>query len=415
MRLIHARAAAALSIALLLAACDAGPRAAEASIPASPRVAWSAPRAADALAAVLGRTAHHELADALVDGDGVLHALFASDVDGDGHPDALYHATLHGDAWSAPEPLAGMGLADGARMAMDGDGALHVLWYAHSGAIAARDVPTELVERVMAGGRWSAPRVLYREPSRFGMNVRWLAAAADPAGDVRVLFAPQGRGLGSLSLRGEKAGAPRFLDHDGNMMEFSVSAGRAPLDMAYIGEMVSPQRRRAINDVFVRSLDGEGWSGKTEAWYGPERYSHYPQLVVDGRGERHLFWLEDTDGTVQPEALYAATSPDGRKWSPPRDLTPPELRGGVLFRVSAAIAADGTIHLLLRRSDPDGGRMALYYLAVRDGRAGPAQALAAPGELGQGEGRLVRDASGHRIVALWRGADGVYRTAMLAE
>jgi len=423
---------ALLAAALCTAACDAPvrPDLAAASVTSASAAsavkdsdgvdagegAWSTAASADALTAVLGRGARHELASAAMDAAGMVHAVFALDGDGDGHPDALVYAALRDGRWSAPRPVvASMSLAEAARVAVDGDGAVHVLWYGHSGATSTRDVPTELVERTLAGGRWRAPRVLYREASRAGMNVRWLAAAADSGGDVQVLFAPQGRGFGHLSLRGAAVRPARYLDHDGNMMTFSVPAAGKPLEMAYIGEAVSARRRTAVNDVFVRSLRAGGWSRRTEAYYGPKRYSHYPQLVVDGRGVRHLFWLEDTDGSVPPEALYHATSPDGLAWSPARDLTPPALRGGVLFRVAAAPGAGGRIHLLLRRTEADGNRPGLYWLELRDGVPGPARPLAPPGDLGQGEAQLLRDPLRHRMVALWRGGDGVYRWATRPE
>jgi hypothetical protein len=233
---------------------------------------------------------------------------------------------------------------------------------------------------------------------------------------VQVLYAPQGRGFGHLSLRGGRVSRADYLDHDGNMMAWSTGPARAPLEFAYIGETVSARRRTAVNDVFVRRpRRGGGWGPRTEAYYGPARYSHYPRLVVDGRGVRHLFWLEDTDGSVQPEALFHSTSPDGERWSAPRDLTPPSLRGGVLFRVAAAPGAEGRIHLLLRHSRPDGSRMGLYSLTVDHGEAAGGEPLAAPGEVGQGEAQLLRDPVRHRITAVWRGGGGVYRWASRPE
>jgi hypothetical protein len=404
-------------LTLALAACDAAPRVAV-GVPSHDvdGDAWSAPSQADALSAALGVAARHEIAAAAVDAGGVLHAVFAVDADGDGRADALEYAQMKDGAWSAPEPVVStMSLADAAQLAVDGDGAVHVLWCGHTGSQAARDVPTELVQRVRIDGRWTAPRVLYREPSRWGMGARWLAAATDSAGDVQVLYAPQGRGFGHLSLRGEHVGPADYLDHDGNMMTFSTSAAGAPLVVAYIGEMVSRERPRAVNDVFVRSLRGGRWSAKTEAYYGPGRWSHYPQLVIDGRGVQHLFWLEDTNGTVPPEALFHATSPDGVRWSPPRDLTPQALRGGVLFRVAAVPGEGGRIHLLLRHARADGTNAGLYAIDLRGGEPGPARTLAGPGALGPGEAQLVRDPSRHRVIAVWRGHDGIYRSSSQPE
>jgi hypothetical protein len=355
------------------------------------------------------------LASVAVDSAGTLHALFALDRDRDGRADALEYARLDDTTWSAPQSVVEtLGLTDPARIAVDGDGDVHVLWYAHSGTAAARDVPTEVVQRVMHGGRWSSPRVLYREPSGSGMNVRWLAAATDASGDVQVLYAPQGRGFGSLSLRGERAGTPRYLDHDGNMMAFSASAAGAPLEVAYIGERVSRERPRAVNDVFVRAMDTNGrWAPSREAYYGPDRYSHYPQLVVDARGVRHLFWLEDTDGSVNPEAVYASQSADGVHWSAPADVTPPSARGGVPLRISAVPDGAGRIHLLLRYATPGVPRTQLTAFTVTAGRASPEHVIARAGEIGPGDAQLAYDARRRRTVALWRAPDGIYRWSTL--
>ncbi|HET6230887.1 MAG TPA: hypothetical protein VFE05_12515 [Longimicrobiaceae bacterium] len=376
---------------------------------------WSAPHRALALSGALGKSGRQMLASVAVDPAGTLHALFALDRDRDGRADALEYARLDDTTWSAPQPVVEtLGLTDPARIAVDGDGDVHVLWYAHSGTAAARDVPTELVQRVMHGGRWSSPRVLYREPSGSGMNVRWLAAATDARGDVQVLYAPQGRGFGSLSLCGERAGTPRYLDHDGNMMAFSASAAGAPLEVAYIGERVSRERPRAVNDVFVRAMDTNGrWAPSREAYYGPGRYSHYPQLVVDARGVRHLFWLEDTDGSVNPEAVYASQSADGVHWSPPADVTPPSARGGVPLRISAVPDGAGRIHLLLRYATPGVPRTQLTAFTVIDGRASPEHVIARAGEIGPGDAQLAYDARRRHVVALWRAPDGIYRWSTL--
>jgi len=161
--------------------------------------------------------------------------------------------------------------------------------------------------------------------------------------------------------------------------------------------------------VYVRALDASAPAPAREAYYGPGRYSHRPRLVVDRQGMRHLFWLEDTDGNVRPEALFASTSPDGVHWSAARDITPASLRSGFVSRVSAVVDARGRVHLALRRCDADGRNLTLYYLTVRDGVVSPVQPIAAPGELGPGDTQLVLDAPHHRVIALWRAIDGAYR------
>jgi len=417
------RAPILLTVLLIAATagCDASPRRADAALafaagsaaraPAG-SAAWSAPRAEMALSDALGRTGRHGIASVAVDGRGMVHAVFGVDADGDGRPDALQYARLEGGAWSAPQPVATtLSLADAAQVAVDGDGAVHVVWLAHAGA-APRTSPTEVMHRVLRGGGWSAPRVLYHEANRWGMHVRWLAAATDARGEVRVLFAPEGRGFGHLRLRGGTASEPAFLDHDGNMMAFSASAPGAPLEMAYIGERVSRERPRAANDVFVRPLSARGaWGASTEAYYGPDRFSHYPQLVIDRRGVRHLFWLEDVDGSVNPEAVYASTSADGVTWSRPVDVTPVQVRGGVPLRLFAAIDGTDRIHLLVRYATAGPPRVQLAYFSVAGGRVEAERTLARAGEIGPGEAQLAYDRAHHRLIALWRGGDGVYRTA----
>ena len=169
-----------------------------------------------------------------------------------------------------------------------------------------------------------------------------------------------------------------------------------------------------VFDVFVRSLSPRGeWSEAREAYYGPERFSHYPQLVFDGRGVRHLIWLEDTNGSVQPEAVYAATSRDGVSWSRPANVTPASVRGGVPLRVFAVADAADRIHLLVRYAAAGDRRVELAYLALDGDRPVAEQMLARGGEIGPGEAQLAYDRRHGRVVAAWRGTDGVYRWSAL--
>ncbi|HEX6913383.1 MAG TPA: hypothetical protein VF142_23460 [Longimicrobium sp.] len=403
----------AAALCALAAGCDAAPRTAHAAPVAA---AWSAPVAAPALSAALGTRAGHTLAAAAVGAAGTLHGVFATDQDGDGWSDALAYARLDSAGWSAPEGLAGgAGLAEAPQVALEGDGTVHVLWYGHAGSASLPHVPTELVHRARRGGRWSAPVVLYREPLEAGIPDLSLSAATGPDGAVEVLFQAQGRGIGHLSLRGGRASAPAFLEHDGRMTAFAATAAGRPLELAYIGEAVSTLRPSAENDVFVRPLRSASAFARVEVHAVPRRHSHHPQLVVDGRGMRHLFWLEDTDGQVFPEALYHATSRDGRAWSAAEDVTPPELRGGVILRAAAVPGARGRIHLAVRHARSMGEPEGFYAFSMGDGAARPLVALAGPGGFGGGDTQLLHDAPHGRVIALWRGADGVYRSAVRGE
>jgi hypothetical protein len=412
--MIHRIRGAAALLCTLAASCDAAPRdaqAAPARTPAGP--AWSAQAPATALSTALGVRSAHTLAAAAADGRGTLHAVFSLDRDGDGWGDALAYARLDSAGWSAPAPLAEGGvLAEAPQVAVEGDGTVHVLWFEHSGLASRPEVPTELVHRALRAGRWSAPVVLYREPHPAGMEDRALAAGTGPDGAVEVLFQPAGRGIGRVTLRGGRAGTPEFLDHDGRMITLASTAHGLPLETAYIGEWTSVLRPQAENDVFVRRLPADGGApAPVEVHSVPGRHSYYPQLLVDGKGVRHLFWLEDTAGELYPEALFYATSRDGQAWSAARDLTPPGLRGGVLYRVSVVMGADGRIHVGVRHVRGQGQPEGFYSFSLADGVASPLVALAPPGALGPGDARLVADAD--RVIALWRGADGVYRSATL--
>jgi hypothetical protein len=300
-------------------------------------------------------------------------------------------------------------------VALEGDGTVHVLWYAHGGTASPRSVPTELVHRALRAGRWSAPEVLYREPLAAGIPDLSLSASTGPDGAVEVLFQAQGRGIGHLTLRRGRASAPEFLDHDGRMTAFAPAAAGRPLELAYIGEAVSALRPSAENDVFVRPLRSRQAFPDVEVHAVPRRYSHYPQLVGGADGVRHLFWLEDTDGDVFPEALYQADSRDGRNWSAGRDVTPPALRGGVIYRAAAVGGRGGRIHLVLRHTRGRGRGDGLYAFSLGGGSPSPLVTLAAPGRLAAGDAQLVRDARHRRVIALWRGADGVFRWATHGE
>ncbi|MFL5537855.1 MAG: hypothetical protein ACJ8J0_02630 [Longimicrobiaceae bacterium] len=400
---------------LLLAACDAAPRALHAAAPAG-APAWSAPLDAPALSRALGSAASPTPAAAAVDGAGTLHAVFAADADRDGWADALYYARLDGAGWSPPRPLAAGGpLAESPQLAVEGDGTVHLLWYAHGGTASPPSVPTELVHRALRAGRWSAPEVVYREPLAAGIPDLSLSAATGPDGAVEVLFQAQGRGIGHLTLRRGRASPPEFLDHDGRMTAFAAAPAGRPLELAYIGEAVSALRPSAENDVFVRPLRARRPFPDVEVHSVPRRYSHYPQLVVDSDGVRHLFWLEDTDGDIFPEALYHAASRDGRGWSAGEDVTPPALRGGVILRAAAVAGRDGRIHLALRHTRGEGRGDGFYAFSLQGGSPSPLVTLAAPGRLAAGDAQLVRDARHRRVIALWRGADGVFRRATRGE
>jgi hypothetical protein len=364
------------------------------------------------VSAALGTSAAHTLSSTAADPVGTVHAVFAADEDRDGWADAVHYARLDSAGWSAPHPLAGGGpLAESPQVAVEGDGTVHVVWYEHTGTASPSDVPTQLMHRALRAGRWTAAAVLYREPLPAGIPDLALSAATGPDGAVEVLFQAQGKGIGHLTLHRGRASAPRFLDHDGRMTTFAAAPAGRPLELAYVGEAVSHLRPSAENDVFVRPLRTRRAFARVEVHSADRRYSHFPQMVIDGGGVRHLFWLEDVDGNVYPEALFHATSRDGQDWTTARDVTPAALRGGILYRGGVVMDAAGRIHVAVRHTRGPGHPDGLYAFSFDDGRPSPVVTLAAPRELGPGDAQLVHDPHGRRVIALWRGTDGIYRSA----
>ncbi|HET7464174.1 MAG TPA: hypothetical protein VFJ82_23150, partial [Longimicrobium sp.] len=394
--------------AALLAAAGCGRAAPEAARAAEPAAAWSAPVAAPALTDALGRGARHEAAALAATPDGVVHAVFAADQDGDGWADALRYARLQDGRWSAPETVKdGAGLAEDARLAVDGDGVAHVLWLANLGGGVAAQWPTAVMERRRGPRGWEAARTLYREPGTHGMPARSLGAATGPDGVVEVLFPANGKGVARVRLRGAARSPAAFIAEDGRSLALSQGPARAPLALAFVAERVSPAHPRAESDVFARTLRGGGWSGAAQVHAADRRYSHHPQAAVDARGTLHLVWLEDTDGSVFPEAVFHATSAGGAHWSAARDVTPAALRGGVPLRAAAVADGAGTVHVLLRATRAGDRRPGLYHFALRGGVPGTMATLAAPGDMGPGSAQAVYDVRRRTVVALWRGMDGV--------
>lgn len=383
------------------------------SRPAPPAAsAWSAPAEATRIAEALGRGGQHRVADLVADG-GRMHAVFVADRDGDGAGDAVLHAAREGGAWGPPEPVAEtMSLVEAARVVVDGDGVVHVLWLEHRGGAAPRTAATDVMHRAKRGGRWTAAGSVYREPRPSGLPGLFLAAARGPRGEVHVAHTAAGRGFGHLVLAGGRWSAPRWLDQDGFDPAWAVSPDGSGMELAYVGDAVSLKHPRADNDLFVRALRGGAWTSARAAHASLGRYSHQPRLVPGAGGSRRLAWLEDLDGDVVPEALFLAASADGERWGAPEDVTPAALRDGILWSVRALPDGRGGVHLLVRHSRADRTGNAVHHLRRRaDGAWDAPRVLVGAGRMGTGDALAVLDASTGRLLALWRGADGAYHEA----
>jgi hypothetical protein len=240
-----------------------------------------------------------------------------------------------------------------------------------------------------------------------------LAATAGCDGALHLAYATAGGLVHRAWTRGTGWGRPFPLAVLGATPEWSRGGCPAPPRLVWVGGGANGQRGRSVNQLFSRTLRGGSWGNAERVFSLRGRYSHYPVLMTDRSGLLHGVWLQDTDGTLFPEALYHATSRDGVTWTPARDVTPPELRGGVFWMVRGAVDEAGRPRLAVRFSRGGGpGASAVYTLRLDDGRWSRAATLA--DAVGDGEAQMAA-APGRASVAAWRGADGRYRYVWARE
>jgi len=390
-----------------LAACTPDARA----LPA--RAPEAAASASDVGAAIPGAPAGESaLADLAVDGAGRVHALLVAG--GSSSSPSLVVLSGGDGGWAPARTLAsGMGRVGLARLAAGRDGGVDAFWYAAAPLTGPRAPLTELDHARLEGGGWTAPRALYTETANGGIADPALAPAPGADGVMRVVHAAAGRGLGVASREGSAWRAGPFADRDGHSAAWVRTATGGADELAYVGTVLSPGEH-GNSDVFVRALGADGWSATVRVHADPKGYSHFPVLLRDGRGVRHLFWLEDTGGDVIPEALFHSRSEDGRRWTKAEDVTPPALAGGILWMATGAVDGGGGLHLLLRASRADRTGNAVHHLRPGgDGRTAAPRVLVPSERMGTGDALLARDPVHGRVAAAWRAADGGYRWAWL--
>ncbi|HEX6042766.1 MAG TPA: hypothetical protein VFZ20_32300, partial [Longimicrobium sp.] len=285
----------------------------------------------------------------------------------------------------------------------------HALWFApeRNGQGA-----TVLLHRAWNGQAWGAAEVVYRSESGGGGPMASLAATFACDGALHVAYST----AAGLEHRRWTAGAgwgrPFLLAYAGLTPAWSRGSCPAALHLAWMAGAEGPRRGRSVNQLFVRTFHDGEWGQTTRLFAWPERYSHHPQLVTDGAGRLHALWLQDTDGSILPEAVYHATSCDGRRWTPARDVTPPGVAGARLWGMRAAVDGDGRPHLALRYSRPDRPRVGELATARWEGGAWSLPApVPADGPLGEGDPLIVAGPA-RGILAAWRGGDGLYRYAV---
>jgi hypothetical protein len=407
---------AALAVVLAVSTCDGCPGSARAGAPLPPPPtppsddAWSAPALVPAPPGAF-RSPRHRLAALAAGRGGSLHALFVEDVDGDGRADRLLYAASDGRRWAAPVPIGGDARRiDAPRLALDGTGAVHALWFRSAAGGAA-----ELVERVRGAGGWSAAHALPSGIVETERAAPELAVAVDGAGEIQAVFRRSDGRLARLAgARGRwrAAGSPGA---GGPYLSVAAGPGGA-LAVAQVMEVASPlaPARGAHGNVWASVLRGGAWTAPAGVHFNPAEQAHAPQLAWDGRGVLHAAWLEGAGGDGMPTRLLHATSRDGGlTWSAP-DEVDADGSGRIFYSPRLAVDGRGVLHLAFARFR-DGVSFPRHYHAAWNGAQWSPVREIVPGEgERQSEIETTVDSRG-RVNAVWQGADGRYRQAWLEE
>lgn len=393
----------ALAAALSLGGCagDAAARAPAAASPAADR--WGPPVRTPAWTGAPDPAEPQRMVD-LATGSGGAHALLTTGPFGEAAT-ALYHARLDGGAVTR----LSAGPVWFARLAVDGAGNPHALWYEAQGAERRASV---LLHRAWDGRGWGPARVVRREAGGRGVPIPSLSAAFGCDGALHVAYTT-GTALEHRTWTAAGGwGEPFALAPMGGTPALSRAPCPGALHVAWMGTGDAPGPGARVNTLFVRTLRDGRWESTSRLFGQPGRYSHLPLLMADGAGVLHAVWLQDTDGTPMPEALYHATSRDGAAWSPARDVTPPGVAGALLWGVRGMVDGAGRPRLAIRFSRPERPDFGELRTTRWEGGAWSPPAPLAVGEpLGEGDLLLAPWGAAGAVVA-WRNADGGYRSAV---
>jgi hypothetical protein len=406
----HLRIDALTVVRLLLAAAPVLPlaacgdaRAAQARAPKAP-AAWSAPRSLPESLASFSR-AHPRLEGTAAGPAGSLHAVLVEDGDRDQRGDQVLYTGWDGRPWTRPERLdTHSGRSASPRVVVDGRGRVHVLWYEAADS-AHPAVVTDLLHRVWEAGRWSAARSVYREPNAAGLAELPLAVTVDAQDRVRVMHARAAGGAAHLTLDGPASP----LGSDAAYPRWDASpAGAGRTGLVYVAARASVLQPEANNDVYFQEAHSGRW-GDPVPVHVSVGWSFEPVLATDGRGVRHVVWLE---GMTQSgaERVMHATSRDGATWSEPADITP-AAPGGDFQAPRLSVDAAGRVRLLVTRHEGRLGKPRHWQMELHRGRwSAPVQLFP---ELGSARSHVETAAAPNGALhAIWRGGDGVYRHAV---
>lgn len=376
--------------------------------PAAAPATWSAPVVAVPAAAF--HSPRSRIDDVVAEPDGAVHAVFL-DTSG---PMRGWNRVLYArvDApGAAPVPLDETpGRSQAARVAVDGEGRVHVVWW-DARDPRMPDAGTHLLHRSTdAAGAWSAPDTLYRETDPRGLRDLQAALAADGRGRLHLLHSRAEGGLRYVVLddgRWREGADPRL---PGGYLRWNRTAARqGRMELAYVAAQISDEVRRANNDVWFRALGGSGWKEPAPVHVAPTR-SHDPALLTDARGVRHAVWAE-SGVRGRAERLLHATSRDGVRWSEPAEAAAPAA-GVDYYAQRLGLDAQGRLHLVYMRGDAAAVVPQQTRLEA-DGWA-PAAPLAADAVSDALELELASDGA-RTLHAVWKARDGAYRRARLGQ
>lgn len=399
------------ALPLALGACDsaAAPTARAAESPPPPTTAaWSAPVTIPSSLRTFS-TGDHRVSDLHAGADGRLHAVFLDDANGDRRGDRVLYAAFDGSAWSEVEVLDDTpGLSEAARVVEDGAGAVHVFWYEDRAGCGS--CASDLLHRERRRGGWAAPVSLYREEGRGGVIDPFLTVTRDAAGRVHLLHTRAGAGFAHRVRAGSAWLPSQTTDRDGIYPRWQAGAARDELPMVYVAGYVAQMGQSVTSDVWTRAFRAGTWGPPVVVYHDAGGYSHDPQALTTADGVRHVVWLEG-EGGVHPRKLLHATSPDGERWERPRDITPADVPGEVLYSPRLAPDGRGGMHLTFARFGDGYSHPRHFHTRFDGARWSPAREIV-PGSNPDSELETATDARG-TLHAVWKGADGLYRHSRL--
>lgn len=349
----------------------------------------------------------HRVEDVAAGADGTLHALFTDTRGPVNRWNRVLYARFHGGRWTAAEPVNDTpGRSHAPRLALDGAGRAHVLWWEGMNE-ADPGSGTHLLHRARDGEGWSAADTVYRETAPTGLVDLQAAAVADAAGAVHVVHSRAAGRLGHAVLREGRWTAGDGAPAGGGYLRWDRSAARAGrLELAYVAAQVSETRRQANNDLWMLPRAGNAW-GEPVPVHLASTQTLDPAVITDGAGVRHAVWTERTVRRRSDRLLHA-TSRDGVRWAPARDVVRPSAAAD-FYAPRLALDAEGRVNLVFLRANA-ASMVSVHTRRGPDGAWSPPRGVAPGAPSGGRELELTADEGG-TLHAVWRGVDGLYRYA----